>query len=123
MELFLIFAMNGIISGGVYLGFCFIRRLINFNKFIQFPLDIVCGLLIGFIFANAVFQYSNGVIEFYLVIAFILGIITTGITFKNFVATLSEFVYNINIRIKNKIVNKLFRRRKTDGARKINQNS
>ena len=122
MELFLVFALYGIISGTIYLIFCFIRRLFNFNRFIQFPLDITCGLIIGLEFSHAVINYSNGVLRFYLILGFLLGLVITGITFKNFVASASDFVYNRIRKVILKLRENVLRRR-TNGGKKINKNS
>ena len=123
MELFIIFAFYGILASIVYLGFCFLRRLVNFNLLIQIPLDLICGVLIGLIFFYCTITYSLGIIRLYLILSFTLGFIVSLITFKNFVATISDFVYNIIIKSLNCINSKIKLRRKANEHRKTNQNS
>ena len=116
MELVILFSFYGIISSGIYLLFCFIRRLFNYNMFVQIPLDLICGFIIGLLFCYCTITFAVGIIRFYLIFAFCLGFVISLITFKNFVATLSDFVYNIIIKATNKI------RRKANEHRKTNKN-
>ena len=122
MELFLMFALYGIFSALVYLAFCFIRRLFNFNLFIQIPLDLLCGFIIGMLFYHVTINCALGIVRFHLILGFILGLIITLITCKNFVATASDFVYN-RIRMLIININEKISRRKTNGTKKTNPNS
>lgn len=116
MALLILFSFYGIISGGIYLLFCFIRRLFNYNIFVQIPLDLICGFVIGLLFCYCTITFSVGIIRLYLILSFCLGLIITLITFKNFVATISDFVYNIIVKAINKI------RRRANEHRKTNKN-
>lgn len=118
MGSFLFFAFLGIIASAIYLLFCFVRRLFNYNLFVQIPTDLVCGFSIGMIFYYGVINYTSGELRLYLILSFILGFTASLITFKNFVATFSNFVYN-NIRkliiiLKSKFKEGLNDSRKTD---------
>jgi len=123
MEIFIIFAFYGILASGIYLIFCFLRRLINYNVVLQIPLDILCGLIVGLIFYYCTINYALGIIRLHLVLAFILGFVVSLITFKNFVATISDFVYNIIKRCIIKLIAKIKLRRNANERRKTNQNS
>lgn len=117
MDLFLIFSFYGIVSGAIYLIFCFIRRMFNFNLFIGIPIDILTGLVIGLIFFYCIMKFAFGEFRLYFLLAFLIGICILLITLKNFVATLSDFVYNI-IR---KLLFKLKNGRQSYGSSKTNK--
>ena len=122
MELFVIFAFGGIIAGGIYLIFCFLRRIFNFNIFLQIPLDLISGFFVGLTYCYCCLTFAYGITRFYLLLAFALGFVISLITFKNFVATISDFVYN---RIRKLILickTKIKSRRKANDRRKTNQN-
>ena len=122
MELILIFAFHGILSGLVYLAFCFFRRMTNYNFFASIPLDFATGLTIGLLFFRAVMMHTNGEVRLYFLLAFIVGLVSTLITFKNFVATLSDFVYNIIIKaIMN--IKSTHKRRQQNGRTETSKNS
>ena len=116
MELFLVFSLYGIIAGGTYLLFCFIRRIFNYNLILGVPIDIITGLAIGFLFFYPTLQYALGEFRLYLVLGFLLGFLACTITFKNFVATVSDFVYNRIKRLINFIKSKTIRRRTNEGG-------
>lgn len=122
MEIFILFSFYGILASGVYLLFCFIRRQINYNLFVQIPLDLICGFLIGLLYFYATISYASGIIRFYLIFAFALGFIVSLVTFKNFVATISDFVYNIIRQLIIKLQHKINLRRKANEHRKTNKN-
>lgn len=49
------------------------------------------------LFYYGIINHASGELRFYLLLGFLTGFIASLITFKNFVATFSDFVYN-NIR-------------------------
>lgn len=120
MGTFLFFAFLGIIASAIYFLFCFIRRLFNYHLFIQIPADLVCGFGIGMIFYYGVIFYASGELRLYLILSFVLGLTASLITFKNFVATFSDFVYN-NIRKLIIILKSKFKEGFND-SRKTNKN-
>lgn len=115
------FAFYGIISGAIYLAFCFLRRLFNFNVFVSIPLDILCGFVVGYMFYKCTILYAFGVSRLYLLIAFLLGLILVIVCLKNFVATISDFVYNYVRKFIIYLYNKIKSRRKTSERKKINK--
>lgn len=114
------FAFYGIIAGVVYLIFCFLRRLFNFNLFISIPLDLICGFLIGLIFYYCTITYAFGIARLYLLLGFLIGFVLVVFTLKNFVATISNFVYNGIIKLIIFIKNKINSRRKANERKKVN---
>lgn len=120
MEQFLIFGYYGIIAGAIYLSGCFLRRLFKFNLFFTIPLDIITGFIIGLIFFNCLIKHAFGEMRLILVLGFFVGLIITIITFKNFVATISNFVYNRINKLLTRVKHLTKRRKANDGG-EINQ--
>lgn len=123
MELFLLFSYYGLIAGCVYLAFCFIRRMFNYNLFISIPLDIITGVIIGYLFYFCTIKFSYGELRLYLVLGFFIGMTMLLITLQNFVATLSDFVYNNITKLIIIVKSKFCKRRNKNGSTKTNKNS
>ena len=94
MELFLYFAVHGIISGLVYLLFIFLRGITNNNLIATIVFDFACGLILGLLFFRANITASVNSFQIQHLVYFLVGFSTTLITFKNFVASTSKYVYN-----------------------------
>ena len=94
MEIFLFFAVHGIIASLVYLAFMFIRGITNNALLPTLVFDFSSGLILGLIFYRAIAVSSLNSFQFHYLLYFLVGFITTIITFKNFVASASKYVYN-----------------------------
>lgn len=122
MELFLFFAVHGVVSGIIYLVATFIRGLTNNALIITIVLDFACGLVIGILFYRACILSSTPSFQLQLSIFYLLGFASTIISLKKFVASALNYVYNKVRKAIILLIEKNKRRKKDEHAKTTEKN-
>ena len=88
-----VFAFLGVLTGGVYSVFGFLRRLSK-SFILTFVLDVLTCLVGGIAFIYGVFSLENGNFAFFETLCFASGIIFELIFVQNIFASFYKVVYN-----------------------------
>ena len=107
-NLFLIFAINGVIIGLLFDIFRILRKSFKTSDIITIIEDILFWILTGFIILYSIFVFNNGQIRFFMFIGIFLGvmlymlllskyIIKVSVTIISIVKKVLEFIFKILI--------------------------
>lgn len=93
--LFLIFAFNGVIIGLILDFFRIIRKTFKTSNVITYIEDILFWILTGISIIFFMYNFSDGAIRLFMIIALLLGFIIYILSISKFVIKI--FVFSINI--------------------------
>ncbi|MBR0490550.1 MAG: spore cortex biosynthesis protein YabQ [Clostridia bacterium] len=101
--LFLIFIVNGLITGFLFDFFRILRKSFKTKDFVTYIEDIVFWILTGFIVLYSIFVFNNGEIRFFIFLGIALGVLLYMTIFSNSIIKVSvfviQFIKNIIIKI------------------------
>lgn len=104
-NLFLIFAINGVIIGFVFDVFRILRKSFKTSDIITIIQDILFWIITGMIVLYSIFIFNNGEIRFFMFIGIFLGVLL-------YMVLLSKYIIKISvetIKIVKKIINFVFK--------------
>ena len=93
--LFLIFAFNGVVIGLIFDFFRILRKTFKTSNVITYIEDILFWILAGISIIFFMYNFSDGTIRLFMIIALLLGFLLYILSISNFIIKI--FVFFINI--------------------------
>ena len=94
-NLFLIFAINGVIIGLLFDIFRILRKSFKTSDLITIIQDILFWIITGIIILYSIFIFNNGEIRFYMFLAVILGALLYMLLLSRYIIKISVEIINV----------------------------